>query len=593
MVFDPVTYYLYESELFRIKNVGTYNVVVQPPYDEYGDPQPMVVDRYGHVLVDHNGYVVNKYAGSIGFKTQTAGIQEAVTFLQNIGIQKGTKISGVIYIRNGVYTLYQSVNLPALYVVGTSTVLNLLTVGGTVISPAPVDYIDLYFVGESRRGTVLVMGDGVTTNAGGFIGSTYAVVRTEYAFMNMTWEPNPNYPAQGHVSEAYANFFGGVVSSFIFKNMTLRGKIGQNVDFSVFTGSIDNFSGFRNIIDDVEIRYIPGINLNVTGRVFVGIRNLDLFNSGYTDNAFAINGGSSSNEGMIIIDGLLLGQNVPIPSGVTPGGGGQFVLTAGTATASMPVFGRNIVVLPTVQNGNNSSGWVAPFTYSNWNNLDLDIYVYDNYLGFPQTSYSNIRVKFVNDQAGTLSFTVWGTITYSTLEISAYNLYSSNVGWPLLNVNQPLQNVRLIVNVYGNAFGTASALIGNYVSTASLFSVEFDGDLTDQLNNAPNVSISYVPFKRVLPTARPYDRIAINLGFTTPSVPSSGSVVYNTYPVSALAYLYGGTVTQVQVVKSYGTITIFNTSSGVSLPLTPVRLDPGDGIILTYSSAPSWTWVPI
>jgi len=87
----------------------------------------------------------------------------------------------------------------------------------------------------------------------------------------------------------------------------------------------------------------------------------------------------------------------------------------------------------------------------------------------------------------------------------------------------------------------------------------------------------------------------INLPYpsvTTPAVPSSGTAQSNTYPYPVEAYISGGSATAVQVTRGGSTYTVWSSSTATAIPPLLVRLEPGDSIVLTYSTAPSWVWLP-
>ncbi|MEM4067339.1 MAG: hypothetical protein QXV17_10830 [Candidatus Micrarchaeaceae archaeon] len=84
---------------------------------------------------------------------------------------------------------------------------------------------------------------------------------------------------------------------------------------------------------------------------------------------------------------------------------------------------------------------------------------------------------------------------------------------------------------------------------------------------------------------------------STPAMPSSGTGQANTNPYPVNVSIYGGTVTEIQITRSLAsysptTYTVFSASSGIALSGQTYKLYPGDKITLTYSSAPSWVWVP-
>lgn len=67
---------------------------------------------------------------------------------------------------------------------------------------------------------------------------------------------------------------------------------------------------------------------------------------------------------------------------------------------------------------------------------------------------------------------------------------------------------------------------------------------------------------------------------TTPPMPASGSQVINNTGVLVTVYVSGGTVSSVVV-------------NGVTTGLTSGTfvLKPNEGIVINYSSAPTWAWV--
>ena len=78
---------------------------------------------------------------------------------------------------------------------------------------------------------------------------------------------------------------------------------------------------------------------------------------------------------------------------------------------------------------------------------------------------------------------------------------------------------------------------------------------------------------------------------STPSVPASGTALQNTNPYTVEVYLLGGLATEVQVTRGGTTYTVWSSSTATAIPSLTIRLDPGDSITLTYTMAPTWTWV--
>ena len=78
---------------------------------------------------------------------------------------------------------------------------------------------------------------------------------------------------------------------------------------------------------------------------------------------------------------------------------------------------------------------------------------------------------------------------------------------------------------------------------------------------------------------------------TTPAVPTSGTSTSNSsyYPVDVC--IYGGTVTEIQITRNGTAYTVFSNSTGLALSGQAYKLNPGDSITVTYTSAPDWEWL--
>jgi len=92
--------------------------------------------------------------------------------------------------------------------------------------------------------------------------------------------------------------------------------------------------------------------------------------------------------------------------------------------------------------------------------------------------------------------------------------------------------------------------------------------------------------------ARNYGISAIYPSVSTPAVPSSGTAQQNTYPYPIDVYVSGGSATAVQVTRQGSTYMVWSSSTATAIPPLLVRLEPSDSITITYSTAPSWTWLP-
>ena len=78
---------------------------------------------------------------------------------------------------------------------------------------------------------------------------------------------------------------------------------------------------------------------------------------------------------------------------------------------------------------------------------------------------------------------------------------------------------------------------------------------------------------------------------STPTVPASGTAQQNTNRYAVNVYLYGGTVTEIQITKNGTANTVFSNASGLALSGQVYKLNPSDEITITYTTAPTWEWL--
>ena len=78
---------------------------------------------------------------------------------------------------------------------------------------------------------------------------------------------------------------------------------------------------------------------------------------------------------------------------------------------------------------------------------------------------------------------------------------------------------------------------------------------------------------------------------STPSVPASGSSSQNANPYPVKVYINGGALTEIQITISGTSYTVYSNSTA-SAVYEGFTLPVGASITLTYSTAPTWSWVP-
>ena len=78
---------------------------------------------------------------------------------------------------------------------------------------------------------------------------------------------------------------------------------------------------------------------------------------------------------------------------------------------------------------------------------------------------------------------------------------------------------------------------------------------------------------------------------TTPSVPASGTSIQNTMYMPVKVYINGGAITEIQITINGTSYTVYSNSTA-SAVYEGFTLPAGASITLTYTTAPTWDWVP-
>jgi len=197
---------------------------------------------------------------------------------------------------------------------------------------------------------------------------------------------------------------------------------------------------------------------------------------------------------------------------------------------------------------------------------DNDVYISGTFLNTLLNVFSSVSgggvYKIVNNkfffQTAPSSSTAF-YLAYNPYSTGTYYLPGGGVVFKGNVVNLPTTNV-----TFGGFVGSA----GSTISNPSALFVDLD--------NTFNLSGINLPYPST----------------STPAVPSSGTAQQNTYPYPVEVYVSGGSATAVQVTRGGSTYTVWSSSTAAAIPPLLVRLEPGDSITLTYSTAPSWVWLP-
>ena len=86
----------------------------------------------------------------------------------------------------------------------------------------------------------------------------------------------------------------------------------------------------------------------------------------------------------------------------------------------------------------------------------------------------------------------------------------------------------------------------------------------------------------------------VDASVITPTVPASATAYTNSFFEAVRVYAYGGAVTEVQITRANNgtTYTVFSASTATALSGQPYDLGNGDSITITYTTAPTWEWMP-
>jgi len=221
-----------------------------------------------------------------------------------------------------------------------------------------------------------------------------------------------------------------------------------------------------------------------------------------------------------------------------------------------------------LDNGNQSM-WFSGVTSTATAEIEgNEIYILGTNNGY---SARNQFITFANNAGGLIKF-INNAVTWTATPSNATTFY---ITYTTLGSGNTASLPTVIMK--GNKFNlpTSNASFGGFVGSAGA-TVSNPSALLVDLDNVFNLSGINLPYPST----------------TTPAVPSSGTAQSNTYPYPVEVYVSGGSATAVQVTRGGSTYTVWSSSTAATIPPLLVRLEPGDSITLTYSTAPSWVWLP-
>ena len=149
--------------------------------------------------------------------------------------------------------------------------------------------------------------------------------------------------------------------------------------------------------------------------------------------------------------------------------------------------------------------------------------------------------------------------------------------------------IRGTANLFGDFITMESGAVLYYLDISHLRIIVQSSSITSLINIPPlkvNTNGTAIAFAGgVTPFALPSSQRV-----TTPSVPASGTAQENTNTFDVDVYIYGGTVTEIEIVSGPNTYVVLSNSTGLALSGQLFPLKQGDTITLTYTSAPTWVW---
>ena len=529
-------------------------VIVQQPTDSNGNPQPMVYDSdTGKIIVDSNGYVINGGKRLVNIptkadyvntpKTQTLGWQEAIDYAQTNKIGKITSKAKQLYIlSNPVY----------------------FNPNGNYTFPLEID---------GQNSTIQIYSSTTTLNP-----------------FQVNNNPNDNAGVAMYPLKIHGFIFdgNGNLSDYSFMDFNQYGYTGNNPDsmIEIYGNKFQNGSNgniiVNNQVNTFSIHDNVFLNVGANGPILINTQtpNCGLF---IYSNEF-IAGALSAGSNAIGLNNN--NTNTSITS--TP----QNAIITGNYfgnTSDAPTSNLSSIIIFGDPDG---AGWNSAIIEGNvfncnagWQNIIEQI----GTGGFNIAIINNVAppglTTALSDCLVANNIIVGGYGLYNNATIKNNWIYNPTSGVFGITINTgDSQNVVIDGNIINNN-GTNNAIGFTSTSvTGSAYIIK--GNVFEGSNNGVG------PFP---PGSLFYDNKTLTGNYpiepTTPSVPTSATAQQNTNPYPVDVYIYGGTVTEIQITKNGTTYTVFSNSTGLALSGQAYKLNPGDSITVTYTAAPTWEWL--
>jgi hypothetical protein len=471
-------------------------------------------------------------------KGATTPGQNGSPYTETVGIQEAynyivTGNGGKIQLATGIFTLDE----PVVF----DTPVNVRIEGTIESNPTnnanPTDYL---------AGTIIVPSESFPTT------STITPTGVAYLFEIL---PNPNSQNYGAFEIEHISFLGNTLSNYGTIGSIGAIMAGWNTNFIprlIFRGmKFHNCLYTADICDFGGPAYFDNIHITDCGHGF-RLETLDTYIGLYE----AYNN---------TISGIELGT--PLPNVTPPSQTLNFNIShldmavAGTAAGIMvnqATHGATsqeqanswtveVSIAEMVFAGTNGSTLLNPLGYS------VPIYMHFGSL------FTQFMDNFIVNNAMTQTYGNYGSL--NVFVDSFFTVLSQDVNW---YTNQNTVNGTLTPTPVLLEIRSALVMLNGY-TISNLVSQD------DVIIDAPD-------FAKTMPP-------------TTPSVPTSATAQENTNPYAVDVYAYGGDVTEIQITRNGTAYTVLSVSTAIAMSGQAYKLNPGDSITVTYTTAPTWEWL--
>jgi hypothetical protein len=261
-----------------------------------------------------------------------------------------------------------------------------------------------------------------------------------------------------------------------------------------------------------------------------------------------------------------------------------------TATASFGILDitTNFSGTPTTYNSATGLYWMiggSQSTQIHADSINIEGYLYGVASDLPHTHIGQLNVSYCKTGLISSSGSHYaGDISYFEMQNTVVGIYlgADVVAWHIGVFNQADEGSS---GTFGFGYSYSIQSTASSVVTIDMYDVGTSG-LAPTFAIASGAVVSIRSWGLDAAGSAPYFPTV-----TTPSVPTSGTAQKNTNPYAVDVYIYGGDVTEIQITKNGTAYTVLSVSTAIAMSGQLYRLNPGDSITVTYSTAPSWEWL--